>query len=82
MVLDAFLGPILQGRDIVVLEERGGPYATPALECPAFSQLPWTLYQAGPKSPPPNKPVMLVASRELVLDVNNTVPQNEYISIK
>jgi hypothetical protein len=51
--------------------------------CPPQEEGNWgTLYQAGPKSPPPNKPVMLVASRELVLDVNNTVPQNEYISIK
>jgi len=47
LLSDAFLGPILQQRDIVVLEERGGPHATPALNCEASSRLPWVVNQAG-----------------------------------
>jgi pimeloyl-ACP methyl ester carboxylesterase len=48
LLSDGFLGPILARRDIVVLEERGGHYTTPALNCPAFDRATLAALEAGP----------------------------------
>jgi hypothetical protein len=38
---DAFLGPILDERDVVLLDQRGAPNAIPFLDCPEVYGLPW-----------------------------------------
>jgi pimeloyl-ACP methyl ester carboxylesterase len=48
LLSDGYLGPILSRRDIVVLEERGGYYTTPALDCPAFDRAAVAAQAAGP----------------------------------
>jgi pimeloyl-ACP methyl ester carboxylesterase len=42
-----FLGPILDQRDVVILDQRGTRYAVPALDCAEFSRLPWTSASRG-----------------------------------
>lgn len=44
---DAFLGPILDDRDVVLLEQRGGPFAIPSLDCPELYGLPWEAQDRG-----------------------------------
>jgi len=39
-----FLGPILDRRDVVVLDQRGTRHTQPHLDCPGFHALPWTRY--------------------------------------
>ncbi len=40
----AFLGPILDTRDVVVLDQRGSQHSVPSLGCPELSTLPWEVY--------------------------------------
>jgi pimeloyl-ACP methyl ester carboxylesterase len=40
----ALLGPILDRRDVVVLDQRGTRHTVPHLNCPEFNVLPWTRY--------------------------------------
>lgn len=40
---DAFLGPILDARDVVILDQRGAPNAQPTLDCPEIYGLPWEI---------------------------------------
>lgn len=40
---DAFLGPILDDRDIVLLDQRGTLNAIPILDCPELYGLPWEI---------------------------------------
>lgn len=44
---DAFLGPILDERDVVLLDQRGAGYAAPMLDCPELYGLPWTAHERG-----------------------------------
>ncbi len=37
-----FLGPILDQRDVVILDQRGTRHAQPVLDCEEFSRLGWT----------------------------------------
>jgi pimeloyl-ACP methyl ester carboxylesterase len=38
---DVFLGPLLDERDVVILDQRGAPNAEPVLDCPEMYGLPW-----------------------------------------
>jgi len=38
------LGPILDRRDVVVLDQRGTRHTVPHLDCPEFHALPWARY--------------------------------------
>jgi pimeloyl-ACP methyl ester carboxylesterase len=38
------LGPVLDQRDVVVLDQRGTRHTLPHLDCPEFHTLPWTAY--------------------------------------
>ncbi|MEE4117523.1 MAG: alpha/beta hydrolase [Paracoccaceae bacterium] len=40
---DAFLGPLLDARDVVILDQRGAPNAEPVLDCPEMYGLPWEI---------------------------------------
>jgi pimeloyl-ACP methyl ester carboxylesterase len=40
-----FLGPILDTRDVVVLEQRGSIHSVPVLDCPQANSLAWTVYR-------------------------------------
>ena len=40
---DGFLGPILNNRDVVILDQRGAPNAVPTLDCPEMYGLPWEI---------------------------------------
>jgi pimeloyl-ACP methyl ester carboxylesterase len=40
---DAFLGPILDERDVVLLDQRGAPNAIPILDCPEMYGVPWEI---------------------------------------
>jgi pimeloyl-ACP methyl ester carboxylesterase len=42
-----FLGPILEQRDVVVLDQRGTRHAVPFLDCDALNRLNWTIYRRG-----------------------------------
>ncbi len=44
---DTFLGPILDERDVILLDQRGAPNAIPSLYCPALNSLPWTVHERG-----------------------------------
>jgi pimeloyl-ACP methyl ester carboxylesterase len=44
---DAFLGPILDQRDVVLLDQRGAPNAIPVLDCPELYGLPWEIQDRG-----------------------------------
>lgn len=44
---DWFLGPILEDRDVVILDQRGAPNTVPALDCPSFQSFPWSAYERG-----------------------------------
>ncbi len=39
-----FLGPVLDRRDVVVLDQRGTRHTIPRLDCPEFHALSWTVY--------------------------------------
>lgn len=39
-----FLGPVLDRRDVVVLDQRGTRHTVPRLDCPDFHSLPWSRY--------------------------------------
>jgi pimeloyl-ACP methyl ester carboxylesterase len=41
---DAFLGPILDERDVVLLDQRGAPNAVPNLDCPQAYGVTWSAY--------------------------------------
>lgn len=49
-----FLGPVLDRRDVVVLDQRGTSHTVPHLDCPEFHALAWNAYsqqlsaEAGP----------------------------------
>ena len=38
-----FLGPILETRDVVILDQRGAGHTVPRLDCPEYYALPWTV---------------------------------------
>lgn len=38
------LGPLLDTRDVVILDQRGTAHAVPYLDCPAYHSLAWTIY--------------------------------------
>jgi len=40
---DAFLGPLLDDRDVVILDQRGSPHTQPVLDCPEMYGLPWEI---------------------------------------
>jgi len=42
-----FLGPILDQRDVVILDQRGAGHVVPFLGCEAFDRLGWTAYSLG-----------------------------------
>jgi pimeloyl-ACP methyl ester carboxylesterase len=42
-----FLGPILDRRDVVILEQRGTRHAVPVLDCDELSRLGWARYSRG-----------------------------------
>ncbi len=42
-----FLGPILDQRDVVILDQRGTRHARPVLDCDELSKLGWTSYSRG-----------------------------------
>jgi pimeloyl-ACP methyl ester carboxylesterase len=44
---DGFLGPILDARDVVILDQRGAPNSIPMLDCPAMYRLPWEANERG-----------------------------------
>ncbi|MEX5728707.1 pimeloyl-ACP methyl ester carboxylesterase [Rhodovulum iodosum] len=44
---DAFLGPILDERDVVLLDQRGTRNAIPTLDCPSAYSLPWEAKERG-----------------------------------
>lgn len=39
---DSFLGPVLQDRDIVILDQRGAGHSLPRLDCPETDAFGWT----------------------------------------
>jgi pimeloyl-ACP methyl ester carboxylesterase len=41
----AFLGPILEERDVVFLDQRGAPNAVPNLDCPQAYGVNWSAYE-------------------------------------
>jgi len=41
-----FLGPILDRRDVVVLDQRGTRHTAPYLQCPEFHAIAWNAYRA------------------------------------
>lgn len=47
LLSDTMLGPLLEGRDIVILEQRGAEHSRPALDCPLFHRLSWTANRLG-----------------------------------
>lgn len=47
MFTDGFLGPILEKRDIVVLEQRGARYSDPHLDCPEARSFAWKALEQG-----------------------------------
>ncbi len=44
---DAFLGPILDDRDVVLLDQRGVKNAIPTLDCPEAYSAPWEFQDRG-----------------------------------
>uniref|UniRef100_UPI002620D28E alpha/beta hydrolase n=1 Tax=uncultured Mameliella sp. TaxID=1447087 RepID=UPI002620D28E len=44
---DAFLGPILDDRDVVLLDQRGVKNAIPTLDCPEAYGAPWEIQDRG-----------------------------------
>ena len=44
---DAFLGPILDSRDVVILDQRGPPNSVPVLDCPAMYDFAWEAHERG-----------------------------------
>ncbi|WP_132543829.1 alpha/beta fold hydrolase [Rhodovulum euryhalinum] len=44
---DGFLGPVLDERDVVFLDQRGTANAVPVLDCPGIYGLPWTAHERG-----------------------------------
>ena len=44
---DLFLGPILDDRDVVFVDQRGTAHAVPRLDCPNFYGLSWSIYEQG-----------------------------------
>jgi pimeloyl-ACP methyl ester carboxylesterase len=44
---EGFLGPILDARDVVILDQRGAPRSVPVLDCPAIHGFPWVAHKAG-----------------------------------
>lgn len=44
---DGFLGPILDERDVVLLDQRGAPTAIPTLDCPELYGMPWEVQDRG-----------------------------------
>ena len=44
---DTFLGPILDNRDVVLLDQRGAPNTVPMLDCPDFYGFPWIAAERG-----------------------------------
>jgi pimeloyl-ACP methyl ester carboxylesterase len=44
---DGFLGPVLNDRDVVILEQRGGLNSLPVLDCPGFYGFPWAAHEQG-----------------------------------
>lgn len=44
---DGFLGPILDERDVVLLDQRGTGYAIPKLDCPEAYSAPWETQDRG-----------------------------------
>ncbi|RVT83853.1 alpha/beta hydrolase [Inhella crocodyli] len=45
------LGPVLDRRDVVVLDQRGTQHTVPHLQCPEFHGLAWAAYQQGLPAP-------------------------------
>jgi pimeloyl-ACP methyl ester carboxylesterase len=60
---NGFLGPILNDRDVVILEQRGGPNSLPVLDCPGLYGFPWVAHVRGLDSQQE-----LEASRSLLRD--------------
>jgi pimeloyl-ACP methyl ester carboxylesterase len=44
---DAFLGPVLDTRDVVILDQRGAPNSIPELDCPNIYGFPWVATEEG-----------------------------------
>ncbi|SEA99476.1 alpha/beta hydrolase [Rubrimonas cliftonensis] len=44
---EGFLGPILESRDVVILDQRGAPNSLPMLDCPAMYGFPWLAHERG-----------------------------------
>jgi pimeloyl-ACP methyl ester carboxylesterase len=42
-----FLGPVLEDRDVVILDQRGTRHSVPFLDCPDFHGLAWATYSQG-----------------------------------
>jgi pimeloyl-ACP methyl ester carboxylesterase len=44
---DAFLGPLLDTGDVVILDQRGAPNSIPELDCPNIYGFPWVATEEG-----------------------------------
>jgi pimeloyl-ACP methyl ester carboxylesterase len=44
---EGFLGPVLDERDVVILDQRGAPNSVPVLDCPEVYGFPWKAHERG-----------------------------------